>query len=242
MKKQSDNFNPLNSLRFFVTTAHNCGYFDDRQAVTLVLDPDTNMRPDIYSNLSKVGFRRSGGHIYRPHCGTCHACTPIRVPANQFVRNRGQQRIWNKNKDIEVKARTAEYDIDHYRLYRKYVQHRHTGGGMDEDNPDAYKQFISNDWSATCLYEFWRENQLLAVAVTDILDDGLSAVYTFFDPSLPKLGLGNYAILWQIEEVQRLKLDYLYLGYWIADSPKMSYKSNYKPYEFFNGQDWQIYE
>lgn len=239
MDNNEDSFNPLNSLRFYVTSSHPCGYFPERGAITLVLDPETRPSLKVFSSLSQLGFRRSGSHVYRPHCGTCQDCIPVRIPVKEFKPNRSQRRAWRKNPDIKVKSVAVDYYQTHFELFSRYIGNRHHDGGMDGDNPQYYEQLIQAMWCKTVLNEFWDGDQLLAVSVTDILEDGLSAVYTFYDPDQMARSLGVYAILWHIEHARDIGADYVYLGYWIPGSPKMSYKSQYRPYEYFDGQHWQ---
>lgn len=242
MQKEHDTLNSVLSLRFFVTPVHTCNYFGDRQAVTLVVDPETTLNTAQYTELSALGFRRSGEHVYRPHCPSCRDCIPIRIEAARFRPNRGQRRIWRRNEHIELVSRPVGFYKAHYRLYRQYIQARHPAGGMDQDDPRQYTRFIQADWCSTRLFELREANELLGVAVTDELENGLSAVYTFYDPVKLSRGLGTYAILRQIEECRRRNLKWLYLGYWIPDSPKMQYKSRFRPFEYFDGQDWRSKE
>lgn len=242
MQKESGTLNPLLSLRFFVTPLHTCSYFEDRQAITLVVDPDTTLNASQYSELSALGFRRSGSHVYRPHCPNCRDCIPIRIEVQQFSPNRSQRRIWRMNENIELLARQADFYEEHYALYRQYIQARHPDGGMDNDDPQQYRHFVQTDGCPTQLFELREAGELLAVAVTDELENGLSAVYTFYDPSKLTRSLGTFAILRQIEECRRRKLKWLYLGYWIPDSPKMQYKSGFRPFEYFDGQSWRVKE
>ncbi len=239
MKNENNILSSLLSLRFFVTPPHTCSYFLDRQAVTLVLDPEIVLDGRQYSELSALGFRRSGDHVYRPHCPNCRDCIPIRIDVNQFKPNRNQRRIWRRNENIELITKQAYFSEEHYALYRQYIQNRHPDGGMDNDDPDQYRHFIQADWCHTQLFELYEANKLVAVAVTDILENGLSAVYTFYDPSQLSRSLGTWAILRQIEECKKQNLRWLYLGYWIPDSPKMRYKSGFRPFEYFDGQHWQ---
>jgi arginine-tRNA-protein transferase len=239
MRKESDNPNSLLSLRFFVTPSHPCNYFAERQAITLIVDPSTELTMAQYSELSRLGFRRSGEHVYRPHCPSCRDCIPIRIEVSQFQANRSQRRIYKRNKHIEFISCPVEYREEHYQLYRDYIRQRHPAGGMDNDDPGQYRQFIQANWCDTYLYEMRENGRLLGVAVTDTLENGLSAVYTFYDPSMPERGLGTFAILRQIEECRRQGLKWLYLGYWIPDSPKMQYKAKFRPFEYYDGQTWQ---
>ncbi len=226
-------------LGFFTTPPHDCGYLAGRRAVTLFVDP--RMRPDraTYTLLSEHGFRRSGGHIYRPKCGSCDACVPIRLPVADFELRRAQRRNLRLNSDITVKACEAVYDASHFNLYRRYMTARHKGGGMENADPDTYMDFLSTSWATTTFYEFRSGAELLAIAVTDRLNDGLSAVYTFFDPSYANRGLGRYAILKEIEIARALGLKWLYLGYWIEDCRKMSYKTEFRPYHCYVNGSWR---
>ncbi len=229
----------LEEIGFRVTPEHECSYLDNRKAITLFVDPNYPIVMKQYSQLAQLGFRRSGSNIYRPHCNDCGLCIPVRVPVDEFKPNRSQRRNKTLNKDISVNVNDAVFDKEHYDLYRQYMKGRHAGGGMDNDEPDSYETLISADWSVSKLLEFRLEDKLMMVAVIDCFDDGISAVYTFFDPEYSSRGLGVFGVLSEIDYVQSLKLDWLYLGYWNPKTNKMSYKSNYQPMEFFDGQEWQ---
>ena len=226
----------LDALRLFVTVEHECNYLPSRSARNLVADPEVTDQ-QIYSQLAKSGFRRSGDHVYRPHCPSCNACQSLRIPVTRFRPNRSQLRTYKRNQDLFVRELNCQFSWEHFRLFQRYLRSRHRNGGMDNTDPDHYFSFIASSWSFTRLYEFRHQQRLVAVAVVDYLDDGLSAVYTFFDPQEAMRGLGTYTILWQIGEAARLGLHWVYLGYWIRDCPKMTYKSNFRPHEiFFQGQ------
>ncbi len=242
MKQGSDSPVDLNTLQFFVTGSHSCSYLPDREAVTLFADPSATMNNTLYSQLSAVGFRRSGAHLYRPHCPRCRACVPVRIPVDRFQPNRSQSRTWRKNQDVDITSRPVEFTEEHFDLYRKYIRSRHPGGGMDQDEPEHYLTFIASPWSQTVLYEFRVDEQLLAVAVTDRLADGLSAVYTYFDTDEADRSPGVFAVLAQIDLARELNLRWLYLGYWIEESPKMAYKNSFQPIEMFDGRDWSFME
>lgn len=226
-------------LGFFTTPPHDCGYLPGLRAVTLFVDP--RMRPDTaaYSLLSQHGFRRSGGHLYRPKCPNCEACIPIRVPVADFKPRRAQRRNLRMNADITVTPREPVYDPLHFELYHRYLTSRHKGGGMENPDPDSYMDFLSTSWATTTFYEFRRGTELFAVAVVDHLDDALSAVYTFFDPAHPQRGLGRYAILKEIELARAMGLKWLYLGYWIAQCRKMSYKTEFMPHQYYRDGAWR---
>lgn len=229
----------LDEIGFRVTPEHECSYLDDKEAITLFVDPNYPIVMKQYSQLAQLGFRRSGTNVYRPHCSNCGLCIPVRVPVDEFKPNRSQRRNIKLNGDITFTVTDAVYTTEHYELYRKYMKGRHAGGGMDNDEPDSYETLISADWSLSKLIEFKLDSKLVMVAVIDCFDDGVSAVYTFFDPDYSNRGLGVFGILSEIEYVKSLNLDWLYLGYWNPKTHKMDYKSNYQPLEFFDGQNWQ---
>lgn len=230
----------IRRLAFYATPEHRCSYLADRTARTLFADPTVRLNADIYSRLSLYGFRRSGRHIYRPSCPACEACIPVRIPVQAFRPRRSQRRVWQHNGDIQVVRREPAFHDEHFALYRRYISMRHPGGGMDNPDPAQYLDFLTAPWSETAFNEFRADGRLLAVAVTDRLSHGLSAVYTFFDPALTRRGLGTYGILWQIEECRRLGLPWLYLGYWIAASAKMAYKTRFQPLEQFRDGRWTL--
>jgi arginine-tRNA-protein transferase len=226
-------------LGFYATPPHACSYLEARTAVTVFADPDFPKDRRLYTVLSQHGFRRSGEHIYRPHCPGCAACVPVRVPVQEFRPRRSQRRTWRRNADLEVAARPAAYDPRHYALYERYLASRHRGGGMDNPTPDRYLEFLTSPWADTVFFEHCTpQGAVVAVSVADVLEDGLSAVYTFFDPDLPERSLGVQAVLHEIEEARRLGMRYLYLGYWIGASRKMRYKTEYQPLEYLVDGEW----
>ena len=227
----------LYDLRMFLTTDYACSYLPDRRARNLVADPAVTDNP-LYTQLAELGFRRSGEHVYRPHCRGCTACRSLRVPVERFQPNRSQQRLWKRNRDLRVRVLPAEFDGEHFELFARYIGTRHAGGGMDPASPENYWSFVASRWCSTWLYEFRLDRELLAVAVVDRMDEGLSAVYTFFDPLHKARGLGTYAILWQIAEARRLGLPWVYLGYWIEQCGKMAYKARFNPHEIFVPERW----
>lgn len=228
----------VSDLSFFLSASHECSYLAGREAASLVADPTIRLETKNYSELIQLGFRRSGGMAYRPHCGTCQACIAIRIPVDSFHPSRGQRRIWKKNDDLELTSLPLEFNEEHYQLYQRYQSTRHTGGSMDIDDREKYMSFFAADGLDTRLIEFRSAETLLCVAVIDWLPAGLSSMYTFFDPEYENRGLGVYAILWQIMKAQEIGLPHVYLGYWIKDCNKMSYKTRYRPYELFLRQQW----
>ncbi len=226
-------------FNLYATPPHECSYLPEFQAMTVFIDPHFPKDTSLYNKLSQHGFRRSGEHLYRPHCQNCEACIPVRIPIDLFKPRRNQQRIWKKNQDLVVSAVTSHFKSEHFNLYCCYLAARHNKGGMDNPTPDSYMQFLTSSWATTVFYEFRLQQQLIAVAVVDHFETGLSAVYTFFDPSYSKRSLGGYAILWEIAETQRLQRDWLYLGYWIKACKKMNYKVEYQPLEYYFNGIWQ---
>jgi len=227
------------SLRFFVTPPHPCSYLEGREAITVFLDPKADISMTHYTHLARLGFRRSGEHVYRPQCENCDLCIPVRIPVNKFTPSRSQSRCYKRNQDLTMHIRDAEFDPEHFNLYQRYMKSRHAGGGMDSDDPESYLHVIQSRWSDTCLMEFHQRDKLFAVAVIDIFSDGLSAVYTFYEPEQIQRSLGVFAILSEIQYAREQGLDWLYLGFWNPESPKMAYKSLYRPIEILSGNQWQ---
>ena len=228
----------LSELRFFTTPAHDCSYLEDRQAVTLFIDPEADIDQSVYSALSAVGFRRSGVHIYRPYCQTCSACVPVRVPVDLFVPLRRQKRCLKRNQDVTVSRHQPAMSERYYDIYDRYISARHPDGDMYPATREQFQSFLVDGRPEAAFFEFRAQRKLLAVAVVDELDDALSAIYTFFDPDEDRRSLGSFAILWLIEQTRVLRLTNLYLGYWIKQSQKMSYKMDYKPLEVFVNNHW----
>ena len=227
----------LRPLRLLLSTEHDCSYLPGQSARHLVADP-LLVDNQVYSHLATLGFRRSGDHIYRPHCSGCKACLSLRVRAQAFRLDRSQRRTWKRNQDLQVYRLRPVFEFEHYHLFSRYLHARHPGGGMEDSSPESYLSFITASWSDTVLYEFRRNAGLLAVAIVDRLDNGLSAVYTFFDPAESARSLGTYTILWQLAEARRLGLEWVYLGYWVQECPKMAYKVKFRPHQVFVGGRW----
>ncbi len=227
-------------LLLYASPAHECSYLPGSTATTLFVDPEFPKDPGIYTLLSRKGFRRSGEHVYRPNCHDCTACMPVRVPVERFTPRRSQRRALRDNRDLRIVPRESVFCEEHFLLYSRYLGARHANGGMDNPTRKQYREFLLSSWANTILYEFRLAEHLVAVAVADHLSDGLSAVYAFFDPEFSSRGVGTYCILWQIEETRRLGHEWLYLGYWIADSAKMRYKQEFQPQERFIDGRWQL--
>lgn len=227
------------SLRLFHTGEHPCGYWPDRLARDLVMDPRDPRLGQWYPTTLGWGFRRSGNILYRPHCHGCRACVAVRIPVARFRPDRSQRRCLARNARVETRVLPTHRTDEQLALYRRYLAARHAGGGMDTHGAAEFDQFLIGDWSEGRFLELREDGTLLAVAVTDLVEGALSAVYTFYDPAAAARGLGTLAILKQLEWARRLGLQHLYLGYWIAGHRKMEYKRRFRPLEGFDGRNWR---
>lgn len=227
------------SIRLFHTLEHRCGYFPELSARNLVLDPVAPELGALYPQALARGFRRAGGHVYRPHCLRCQLCMACRIAVAGFVPNRSQRKLWRRNADMQMELVPARYSTECFALYRRYLQARHPGGGMDEAEPEDFTRFLCSPWCDTRFLCLREAGELLCVAVTDVTPAGLSAVYTYFAPEQMRRSLGTLAILWQIELARRMGLPHLYLGFWIEGHPKMDYKRRWAPLELLREGRWQ---
>ena len=230
---------PIFRLQFYLTAPYPCSYLAERQARSQVAAPGGLVDTLVYSELVRLGFRRSGHHVYRPRCDSCNACTPVRLPVAEFMPNRSQRRCDAKNADLDMRLKPLVFDEAHYRLYRRYQAARHAGGGMDQDDREQFRSFLLQSRVDSALAEFTLDGEVVMVSLVDRLMDGLSAVYTFYEPELAKRGLGTYGVLTQLRLAREMGLPYLYLGYWIADSDKMAYKRAYQPIEGLCDGHWK---
>jgi arginine-tRNA-protein transferase len=230
---------PFSTIQFYATASYRCSYLPEQQARSQVAAPGHLIHAETYSGLVEQGFRRSGLFTYRPHCDHCRACVPLRIDCHAFEPNKAQRRAHKAHQHLHAHTRALSWSSEHYDLYSRYQAARHPGGGMDEDSRAQYSQFLLASRVNSRLVEF-RDNsdRLQMVAIIDLLNEGLSSVYTFYDPDVPG-SLGTYGILWQIEQCRALALPWLYLGYWIEQSPKMNYKSRFKPAQCLIDGTWQ---
>ncbi len=233
---------PLYRLQFYLTAAYPCSYLPDRLARSQVATPTHLVDSVVFSELVRQGFRRSGLHVYRPRCDNCHACVPVRLPVADFAPNRSQRRCRARNQDLSQTLKPLVFDETHYRLYQRYQSARHAGGGMDQDDREQYRNFLLMSRVDSALVEYTLAGRVVMVSLVDRLLDGLSAVYAFYEPELARRGLGVYNVLALVELARRMGLPYVYLGYWIGDSPKMAYKRQYRPIEGLIDGRWQRME
>jgi arginyl-tRNA--protein-N-Asp/Glu arginylyltransferase len=231
--------NRMQRIPLFLSVEHACGYLPAKVSRNAYVDPDFRLSPARYGALIEQGFRRSGNHVYRPHCALCKKCLAARVPVEHFRPHRSQQRCLTRNRDLSCSV-TRTLTHEHYSLFQRYIDARHAGEGMDGDSPESFHAFLECSWGETQFWEFRLGKELLSVAVVDVLPEALSAVYTFFDPSFDTRGLGTLAVLRLIERAQALRLPYVYLGYWVEGSRKMDYKRRFQPLEVFDGETWAV--
>jgi len=233
---------PVFALNFYLTAPYPCSYLPEARARSQVASPAYLINSQVYSELVRHGFRRSGTYTYRPRCDDCQACVPLRVPVDKFLPNRSQRRAWKQHANLEATPHALQDKPEYYELYRRYQLSRHPNGGMDTDDRESYQNFLLQSHVDSLLVEFREGEFLRMVSVIDLLSDGLSSVYTFYDPDLPKARLGVYNVLWQIELCRKLELDFVYLGYWIKESNKMAYKTSFRPAQGLVQGAWHILE
>ena len=236
---------PLQKLQFYVTSGYNCGYLPNKLAQSLIAAPQHLVNANVYNSLIQQGFRRSGKFAYRPHCENCKECVPVRIVVNDFTPNRSQKRAFKQHQNLTATILPVDFYEEHYTLYAAYQRTRHSDQikpdtNAEENDIAQYRNFLCQTNVESVMVEFKDAHGLRMVSVIDIVQDGISAVYTFYDTSDEKASYGTYNVLWQTEWTKSLGLPYLYLGYWIKDSRKMAYKQNYRPLEKLIDGEWVI--
>jgi arginine-tRNA-protein transferase len=221
---------------------HACSYLDDREARFVWVDPRVQLSRTVYSRLVAMGFRRSGAHVYRPACGQCAECIPLRVLVAEFTPSRAQRRVARCQEGRSVGLRRAEFVPEHYELFLGYQRARFPDSPMADMAESDYLDFIASQWLTTWLLEIRRDDRLASVTVVDVLDDALSAVYTFYDPERMDESPGTHAILDLIALARRWELRWCYLGYWIENSKQMAYKQKFRPAEVLLNGDWRRFD
>ena len=237
----SPNDIPLQKLQFYVTTPYTCGYLPGKLAQSLIAAPQHLVNASVYNSLIQQGFRRSGNFAYRPHCENCQECVPVRIVLSDFVPTRSQKRAYKQHQHISTAILPVDFHAEHYALYHAYQQARHAESldkAPAQNDVEQYRNFLCQTNVESVLVEFRENGQLNMVSVIDIVDDGISAVYTFFDAT-KRASYGTYNVLWQIEWAKRLAHPYLYLGYWVKDSQKMAYKQNFQPQQMYLDGEWR---
>lgn len=235
---------PLQKLQFYVTTGYTCGYLPNKMAQSLIAAPQHLVDAKVYSGLIQQGFRRSGKFSYRPHCENCQECIPVRIILDQFSPNRSQKRAFKQHNNLTTAILPVGFHEEHYALYVSYQRARHSEEKIQdetapqENDVEQYQSFLCQSNVESVMVEFRENEQLKMVSVIDIVRDGISAVYTFYETKNTATSYGTYNVLWQTLWAKELGLPYLYLGYWIRDSKKMAYKQNYQPLEKLIDGEW----
>ncbi len=225
--------------QFYVTAPQPCPYLEGRMERKLFTALQGENASDLNDKLSKQGFRRSQNVLYRPSCADCSACMSARIDVAKFAPSRSQRRIEKRAAHLKRRATSPWATEEQYDLFREYLDTRHAEGGMADMDMFEFAAMVEETPIRSRLFEYTDGDRLTAVCLTDILDDGLSMVYSFFDPAQEKLSLGTYVILDHIRVAQELNLPYIYLGYWVPGSPKMGYKANFKGVEVFREGAWE---
>jgi arginine-tRNA-protein transferase len=232
----------LHKLQFYVTTPYKCGYLPNKLAQSLIAAPHHLVDTNVYNGLIQQGFRRSGKFTYRPHCENCNACIAIRLILGEFAPTRSQKRAYKQHANLTARVLPLSYQQQHFELYTSYQKARHFDGdalNSELDDASQYQQFLCLSNVESLMVEFRDvENQVKIVSVIDIVSDGISAVYTFYDALETKASFGTYSIMWLAEWAKMLGLPYLYIGYWIEASPKMAYKQQFKPQQKLIDGEW----
>ncbi|SET04344.1 arginine-tRNA-protein transferase [Nitrosomonas marina] len=233
---------PMKTLKYHTTHPYPCGYLPDKMARSEVVAPEYQIDATTYGRLLKQGYRRSGHFIYRPQCEHCRACLSVRIKVDSFIPSRSQRRSWKRHHCMTTQQHQLHYKKEHFLLYQRYQNARHVDGNLDHDKREQYRNFLLQSHVNSRLISFYDMERLRIISFIDLLPDGLSAVYTFYDPDVAQASYGTYSILWQIQQCRALGLPYLYLGYWIKKHEKMDYKANFQPLEILIGNQWMPFE
>lgn len=227
-----------NPVKLYETVIDDCPYLADQQSGSILVDPEHDIDSSLFALLSRSGFRRSGEMVYAPKCPSCKACISVRIPAAEFKPSRNQKRVWRRNQDLTVKIESVEFQDAHFQMYMRYQQARHPDSSMCDDDPQKYISFIESRFSKSrflCLYE---QERLIGISVLDQFSGGVSAVYTFFEPDQSHRSLGTFAIMTMVDLAVKNNIPYVYLGYWIEQPSKMTYKSKFKPLQGYIDKRW----
>lgn len=227
------------SIPLSLTKPSSCNYLEKQYSQSAFVHPSFSLSTASYSQLIAQGFRRSGNEVYMPYCASCAECISSRLAVDEFIPNKNQKRCLKKNNHTSINIKPAKFEQTHYDMYMRYQKHRHFEGEMAYSSPKEYIDFLSSRWCHTVFIEFLIDNHLAAVAIVDVLENALSAVYTFFEAEYSHYSLGTYAILWQIEYAKKLNLEFVYMGFWINNCRKMSYKIKFQPMQGYLEKEWK---
>lgn len=231
---------PKPPLTFYRTGPMPCPYLGGRVERNLFTELNGAQAQRLHDQLAQAGFRRSHHIVYRPACPGCNGCVPVRIPVSEFEMTRSQRRVWNKNADLRVDITIARASEEHYELFSRYQNARHSGGEMATMSFSDFRSMIEDSVVQTELMTIRdSDGRLLGACLVDILSHGYSAVYSYFEPDEEQRSLGTFCVLWLLERARDRGLDHLYLGYWIAECAKMTYKSRFKPVEHLGTNGWQ---
>lgn len=229
--------------QYYVLAETSCPYLPGRRERKLITELGQSQGTEFYGLLSRAGFRRSHSFAYRPACANCSACVPVRVAAGAFAPSESLRRVARMNAALRADQRPARATLEQYRLFGRYIGARHDDGEMDGMTFADYRSMVEHTHIDTRMVEFrCEDDRLIAACLADWLPDGPSAVYSFFDPAAARRGLGTYMVLWLIQAARAAGLPHVYLGYWIAESPKMSYKTRFRPLQALGPEGWRIIE
>ncbi len=228
----------IHQIRIGLTNNHPCSYLKDRMERVAVALDNSMQSDENYEILLANGFRRSGDTIYKPHCDACSACHALRIAVPDFVPSKSQKRLLNKVKDEITWQLKSELDENWFTLYSQYIKARHRDGTMYPPQKDEFDKFAKSQWLNTQFLHIYQHNQLIAIAVTDVLPHSASAFYTFFDPN-SQLSIGTLAVLLQLEFCKTHRKQWLYLGYQIDECSAMNYKVRFQRHQRLVNQRWQ---